>query len=271
MKGELERLLRGASEAEDSMFFEGDLIVKKLNDGFQGAVEDCARLDMLSNHIKWRTTSKPEDEFVCLAHLLGRRIGSVISWPYEDQMKWLFSSLRNVSSSIIFHDRPRVQATGYRWIPKSLLNCGVDLQIRGSSQIAHPSSDGLKVKYPGLFLFPTSDFYESEQHSTIFLEGNDESRMYYIRIIGETRSDRASYRDLELAMIFEDFDDDRSMDYVPVARALLVVITERQEGVLFVRVEQPLLFGRTKRQLIPAQSCQVMAQAVQQDQVWCVG
>jgi hypothetical protein len=95
--------------------------------------------------------------------------------------------------------------------------------------------------------------------------------MYYIHMIGETRSGRASYRGLELAMIFENFDDDRSMDYVPMARALLVVITKRQEGVLFVRVEQPLLFGRTKRGVIPAQSCQIMAQAVQPDQTWCVG
>jgi hypothetical protein len=271
VKSELERLLRGASEVEDSMFFEVDLIVKKLSDELQGVAEDSARLDIVSDNIRWRTTSKPEDEFICLANLLGRHIGGVISWPYEDQMKWLFSSLQGVSSSIIFHHRPRVQAAGYRWIPKSLLNCGTNAHIRGSTQIARPCSDGLKVKYPGLFLFPASDFYESEQNSTIFVVGNDESRMYYIHMIGETQSSRASYRGLELAMIFENFDDDRSMDYLPMTRALLVVIAKRQEGVLFVRVEQPLLFGRTRRGVIPAQSCQIMAQAVQPDQTWCVG
>jgi hypothetical protein len=150
------------------------------------------------------------------------------------------------------------------------LNWGNTIQIRGDTQTAIPSPDGLKVIYPGLLLFPDSHFYESDSHVPVCLARNNQSRAYVIHVIGEASVKRATYRDLQLAMIFEDFDD-RSMEYVPEARAILVVITKREQNVIFARIEQPLLFERIAGDAIPAHACRVVAQALPQAQTWFVG
>lgn len=127
-------------------------------------------------------------------------------------MKWLFSSLSSVTASIIFHDRPRIQEICYRWIPSTILNSGIGSQIGGDTQTIAPSADGLTVAYPGLLLLPSSDFFESEPHSSLCLEKSS-GNMYMIHIIEKTLVSRENYRDLQLAMIFDDFSD-RSMEYV---------------------------------------------------------
>jgi hypothetical protein len=227
------------------------------------------RLVTLCGNIKWRTTSRPEDEFICLANLLGRGIKDVISCSQEEKMKWLFSSLSSVPASIIFHDRPRIQENGYRWIPRTILNSGIGSQIGGDAQTINPSPDGLTVTYPSLLLLPSSDFYESEPNSTLCLEGSSRT-MYIIHIIEKTLVSREIYRHVQLAMIFEDFAD-RFMEYVPKARAILVVITKREPTVIFARIELGLLFERMTAGSKPTHACHISAQVLPTNQVWCVG
>ncbi|KAI9768163.1 MAG: hypothetical protein M1840_004993 [Geoglossum simile] len=265
LKSELAALLHNLSNAEDPIFFEADREIREVRNGLKAAEEDNTRLIALCDNIKWRTTSKPEDEFICLATLLGRNIKDAVSCPHEERMKWLFSSLSSVPASIIFHDRPRVQQTCYRWIPTSVLNSSII--IGGDAQTAIPSPDGLRVTYPGLLLLPNPDFYESEPNSPIFLEG---PRPYAIYITGETSVPRRNYKGLQLAMVFEDFSD-RSMEYVPKVRGLLVVITKREPSAIFARIELPVLFERMTAGATLGNACRTDAQAVPQNQVWCVG
>jgi hypothetical protein len=264
----LKAFLHNLSASEDPVFFEADRHIHEVRNGFNEAETDCTRLVTLCGNIKWRTTSRPEDEFICLANLLGRGIENVISCSQEEKMKWLFSSLSGVPASIIFHDRPRVQEICYRWIPRTILNSGIGSQIRGDTQTITPSPDGLTVTYPGLLLFPNSDFYESEPHSPLCLQAS--SRMYIIHTIEKTLVPREHYRGLQLAMIFEDFAD-RSMEYVPKARAILVAITKREPTVIFARIELSLLFERTTAGSNPTHACHISAQALPINQIWCVG
>jgi hypothetical protein len=263
LKSELASLLHNLSNAEDPVFFEADRQIHEVRNGLRAAEKDSTQLIALCENIKWRTTSKPEDEFICLATLLGRNIRDIISRPHEERMKWLFSSMSSVPASIIFHDRPRIQETCYRWIPRSILNSSII--IGGDTQTTIPSPSGLNVTYPGLLLVPNPDFYESNPNSPICLEG---SRLYAIHITEETSVPRENYRGLQLALVFEDFSD-RSMEYVPKVRGLLVVVTKREPSVIFARIEMPVLFERTA--VAPVHACRMGAQALPQHQVWCVG
>ncbi|KAI9866729.1 MAG: hypothetical protein M1813_000671 [Trichoglossum hirsutum] len=268
LKCELKALLHDLSEAEDPIFFEAERQIYEVRDKLKAAEDDCTLLVSLCESIKWRTTSKPEDEFICLATLLGRNIKDVMARPYEERMKWLFSSLSSVPACIIFHDRPRIREIGYQWIPRSILNSSII--IGGDAQTAIPSPDGLRVTYPGLLLHPSPDFYDSEPNSPICLEANNRSRLYTIHVIKESSVPRKSYRNSQLAMIFEDYSD-RSMEYVPKVQALLVVITKHETSINFARIELPVLFERTTAGPTPAHACRASARALPQNQVWCVG
>jgi hypothetical protein len=269
LNGELVSFLRNLSTSEDPVFFEADRQIHEVRNPFNETETDCTRLVTLCENIKWRTTSRPEDEFICLANLLGRSIKDVISCSQEEKMKWLFSSLSSVPASIIFHDRPRIQEICYRWIPRTILNSGISSQIGGDTQTIAPSADGLTVTYPGLLLLPSSDFYESEPHSSLCLEGSS-GKMYMIHIIEKALVSRENYRDSQLAMIFEDFSD-RSMEYVPKVRAILVVITKHEPTVIFARIELALLFERMTAGSNPTHACNISAQALSRNQIWCVG
>jgi hypothetical protein len=271
----LKAFLKGASEYEDPLFFSADHEIQNCRDGFRNIKEDSALLDSLITNIKWRATSRPEDEFICLANLLGRDIAEVMSFSYTDKMKWLFSSLERVSAPIIFHDRPRVEELGYRWIPKSLLNTGNALQIRGDSQRVKPSPGGLTVNYPGLLLFPDQSFYRSETHSPVFLTGNDISRAYVIEVgeqegVEQNLLPRMCYQGHQLALIFEDFED-RSMEYVNMAHAIIVTITDEKQDVMVARIEYPVLFRKISRGAIPSHVCYANAKALPRNQTWQVG
>jgi hypothetical protein len=270
LNSELKAFIHNISAAEDPIFFEADRHIHEVRTGYNEAETECTRLVTLYQNMKWRTTSRLNDEFICLANLLGRNIEDVMSCSQEEKMKWLFSSLSYVPASIIFHDRPRIEEPGYRWIPRTILNSGTDSNIGGDSQITSPSSNGLTVTYPGLLLFPNSDFYVSNPHSPLYLQGTNQ--IYLINIIEKTTVSREHYRSLQLAMIFEDFAD-RSMEYVPKARAILVVISKREPTVIFARIELSLLFERMAAGSgsSPPHACHITAQALQRDQIWCVG
>jgi hypothetical protein len=271
LRSKLALLLRGAYELESILPFEADREIRKARDDLKSIDEDSARLDLLIENIKWRTTSRPEDEFVCLANLLGRGITKeMMLRPYSERMKWLFSSLERVSTPIIFHDRPRVELPGYRWIPLSLLNARDALQIRGDSQRVKPSPDGLRVTYPGLRLSPESKYYTSNPQSPLFIVGNDKSRAYVIEPVGPNVTSRAGYQDSQLAMIFEDFED-RSMEYVPMVRAVIVKILDEEQYVIKARIEHSVLFRRLKGGAIPPSACFASAKAFPKDQTWQVG
>jgi len=91
-----------------------------------------------------------------------------------------------------------------------------------------------------------------------------------IHTVETTPIDREHYRDRELAMIFENFDD-RSLEFVPKARALLVVVTKREMGVILARIEHPLLFEWVPGGTNPVNMCSSLAESLPRNQTWCVG
>lgn len=69
----------------DKYKYDGPGQIHEVRNAFNEAETDCTRLVTLCGNIKRRTTSRPEDEFICLANLLGRSIKDVISWSQKEK------------------------------------------------------------------------------------------------------------------------------------------------------------------------------------------
>ncbi|KAF8243758.1 hypothetical protein K440DRAFT_636836 [Wilcoxina mikolae CBS 423.85] len=82
----------------------------------------------LTRALKYRSTSKIEDEAICLAAILGHDVTEITRAKEPQQkMKIFYSFLDCVPAEIIFCDMQRMNIDGYRWAPVSFLQQPIDL------------------------------------------------------------------------------------------------------------------------------------------------
>jgi len=113
----------------------------------------------LDRALKFRGVSVPTDEPICIGALMSLDLGKIAHVEPEDrmQMVWtlLASSLNGLPAGIIFLEEQKIDASGWRWAPCSLLQVKRILQPtnRASSladlQRGTPTAWGFRVKYPG--------------------------------------------------------------------------------------------------------------------------
>jgi ankyrin repeat protein len=114
-------------------------------------------LEYLGLSLQYRTTSKKEDEVICLASLLGLDVGKLLQSPAEQRLRVFYSLLGNkekIPSSILFVDGPRLQSDGYRWAPSSFLTTS-HVRVFGLHIPTPPARSGelgLYVTFPGWLL-----------------------------------------------------------------------------------------------------------------------
>lgn len=71
--------------------------------------------------LSYTTTSRPEDEPLCLAPILGKNATDFVDMSQEDGLIKLFQSLEEVPLSMLFDLREKVGVAGFRWMPRTLL------------------------------------------------------------------------------------------------------------------------------------------------------
>ena len=150
--------------------------------------EDHARLRGLIHPLRWRTTSRIEDETLCLG-------GCIDHIPQEpthdfqetdsaqraiDRMRLFLSTLHTVPVGLLFVPRPRIEQDGCRWMPVSFLGGGMDgtmpdpWQEEDISPIGRPTPHGLEVILPGILLLKvakyTQEFRGGQIHDIIFIK-----------------------------------------------------------------------------------------------------
>ena len=113
----------------------------------------------LDRALKFRGVSVPTDEPICIGALMSLDHGKIVHVEPEHrmQMVWalLASSLNGLPAGIIFLGEQKINASGWRWTPCSLLQVGRILPPtnRASSltdlQRGMPTAWGLRIKYPG--------------------------------------------------------------------------------------------------------------------------
>lgn len=119
------------------------------------SIMDFKTLRGVTAPLRWRQTSRTEDEAVCIAACLSRPLENLtqISSP-EERMQNLLGSFREVPSNVIFLRRKRIQRLGSRWMPTSFLGGGRHAQLPSvETQVAGKvTSKGLVVELPGVLL-----------------------------------------------------------------------------------------------------------------------
>lgn len=152
--------------------------------------EDFARLRSIIHPLRWRTTSRMQDETICLSGCLDR---TTVYLPREapatdenslasltkQRMKTFLLSLQSVPVGLLFVQRPRIDEEGYRWMPTSFLGGGMDSTLPDSWQkeetpvVGRPTATGLVVMLPGVILSNvrkyTQRFAGGHTHDIIFV------------------------------------------------------------------------------------------------------
>ena len=110
--------------------------------------------------LRWRTTSRQQDETICLSGCVGRTVNDLTdpSLSAPIRMKTFLNSLKTVPAGLMFVDRPHFEEEGCRWMPTSLLGGGMrstlpdQYQYGQGSMVGRPTRAGLLVHLPGIIL-----------------------------------------------------------------------------------------------------------------------
>ncbi|KAL5341115.1 hypothetical protein BJX70DRAFT_406412 [Aspergillus crustosus] len=102
----------------------------------------------------YRTTSKPSDEMLCFASLIGWDIALFKELPFEERMHALLASERVLPQGLLFLAGPRMRQDGWRWAVNRFANCGaVRLGAKYDDMaIGLVTGRGFEVGYPGVVL-----------------------------------------------------------------------------------------------------------------------
>ena len=104
--------------------------------------------------VRFRSTSKAEDETLCMATLLGLPLDKLLSKDKaEDRLGAFYILVKYIPSNIIFWQKPCLPQRPFRWAPTTLNNdLGNNYRGLGAPlQVGECQDDGLHVCYDGFF------------------------------------------------------------------------------------------------------------------------
>ena len=106
----------------------------------------------LTRALEFRTTSKREDEAICVASILGLEVkGIVETKTAEQRMCILYSQIKTMPASILFHLSKRLQ-DGFRWAPRTLLGPKYGYTFSSMSGVGKCDIEGLHVQFAGFIV-----------------------------------------------------------------------------------------------------------------------
>jgi hypothetical protein len=130
-------------------------------------IDDPKLLSIISILAHRRSTSKADDESICLAHLLGLDVGAIVRLPHLKRMEKIWASFQKVPISILRLKCPRLTTPGLRWAPETLING--PRMIESTHPLAEHVESGLIFRSPG-YQLPGSVLDLSEDNICIELD-----------------------------------------------------------------------------------------------------
>lgn len=244
---------------------------------------DYKRLAALFPVFKWRTTSKPEDEAICMAVLLGQETSPLSSLQPPERIKKIILSLSRVPSDMLFLAGTRFEEEGQRWIPTSFFN-----QFHmpfSTDKLSSYSSDGLNVEYNGYLFCFKDEANISPTTNVIYLLIDGHQCPYCVYAPDSTWDDMDAtlsdplvngqkirwhnYISREMAIILRPIPT--SSDY---KFGVLVTIQRQARGTLFTRFESTVMLEQESMDQYTTQNPEypvIRGKALPSSQKWCVG
>lgn len=106
-----------------------------------------ARLFSIIEALRWRSTSKSEDEPICFATLLQVDVSPLLNLETPSRMKEIWSSQKRVPRSLLLSRGPHLSEPGFSWAPASLL--GKDISMGSVDDTLVQNRSGLLLTCPG--------------------------------------------------------------------------------------------------------------------------
>ncbi|KAI0383681.1 hypothetical protein F5Y04DRAFT_19052 [Hypomontagnella monticulosa] len=136
----------------------------------QGNDASVAKFRVLHAALRFRRTSKKEDEAICVASLLNLDLKNIISVKTgAERMAKLWQAIGEFPTGLLFTLGPRLQEEPFCWAPASMLESGNPLSDNGQRAVLH--EDGLHLQSPGWVIHRDGDFIP--QHSFHFRDGTE--------------------------------------------------------------------------------------------------
>ncbi|RAH54487.1 hypothetical protein BO85DRAFT_500478 [Aspergillus piperis CBS 112811] len=208
----------------------------------------------LPSSVGIRTTSKAEDETLCLAGVLGLDVQPLLDCDKADRMKTFVSLLDTIPPDLIFAPGPRLQDAGYGWAATSFLGAIHEplTQLIQASRLLQPGllqARGLRVVLPGLrvrkSVLPESDVvFAFDGYSRMKLQLTPGGRW-------------STYNGSDGLMV---------MMSQYTERGAVVLLEERLEGTWYVKFQELLTVEVYESVFEPS----VSAEEPDDDTVWCV-
>ena len=104
----------------------------------------------LARALEYRTTSKIEDEALCLASILGIDTKPIANASTaEERVRAMYILMKQVPTSILFHRSTRLDLEGFRWAPATLLGYQKRYIFSSLDKLARCDAQGLHVQFAG--------------------------------------------------------------------------------------------------------------------------
>ncbi|KAL1981334.1 hypothetical protein VTN96DRAFT_2775 [Rasamsonia emersonii] len=156
---------------------------------------ESERVLELVEALQWRTTTKQEDEPVCLAVLLDLDAGRIASTAPEHRMAELLQMMKLFPAHLMFAPGRRLTQRYFRWAPSSLMPTqGFTLPPPSllATPLAMQSPRGLIATLPGLSL-PLST---APLRDTVWFRIENDESYYRLCNFGKIEDDGPSWKDI---------------------------------------------------------------------------
>ena len=196
----------------------------------------------LTSALRYRTTSKKEDEALCVASILGFDQQQIKAIADEDtaeaRMQKMYTFIREIPASVLFNRSRKLGQKGFGWAPTTLLGSGNYLDFfRGNA--ARCDERGLHVQYSGFIITEKNPNVRLEQglRSSIFLGEPEEEATYpKCKIAPEMMTEGRLY--FEAAIMFQKMIEGTERPAVIInprsaSESVLVSVTGEVEGVVY--------------------------------------
>ncbi|KAI1101613.1 hypothetical protein F4804DRAFT_315402 [Jackrogersella minutella] len=135
------------------------------------------KLRVLHAALRFRRTSKKEDEAICVASILNLDLDAIVSAKTaSERMAKLWEAIQLIPIRLIFTTGLRLEQEPFRWAPASMLDAGMPFFDNGNRAVLH--EDGLHLQVPGWIIHPDADLVP--QYSFHFRDGDETSGYYTI-------------------------------------------------------------------------------------------
>ncbi|KAL3481919.1 hypothetical protein BJX99DRAFT_269419 [Aspergillus californicus] len=132
-------------------------------------------LSDISSALRWRTTSKPEDETLAISGLLNVDASTLAGLSAEKRMSTFLLQVRQLPYNIIFLPGSKLNEPAFHWAPRTLMGAnGIGLSFSSGQAVC--TATGLLAEYPAIY-FPNTTV---DSQSTWFIRDIAKKRVYKV-------------------------------------------------------------------------------------------